>query len=50
VINPQGEIVTKYRKMFPWLPYEAGTEPGTEFCIFDVPDVGRFGLSICYDS
>ena len=19
------------------------------FCVFDVPDVGRFGLSICYD-
>jgi len=22
---------------------------GTEFCVFDVPEVGRFGLSICYD-
>ncbi len=22
---------------------------GTEFCVFDVPDVGRFGVSICYD-
>ena len=50
VINPEGEIVAKYRKMFPWLPYEAGTEAGTEFCVFDVPDVGRFGLCICYDS
>ena len=50
VINPAGEIVTKYRKMFPWLPYEAGTEAGTEFCVFDVPDIGRFGLCICYDS
>ncbi len=50
VINPEGEIVVKYRKMFPWLPYEAGTEAGTEFCVFDVPDVGRFGLCICYDS
>lgn len=50
VINPAGEIVAKYRKMFPWLPYEAGTEAGTDFCVFDVPDVGRFGLCICYDS
>lgn len=50
VINPDGDIVARYRKMFPWLPYEAGTEPGTEFCVFDVPDVGRFGLCICYDS
>jgi hypothetical protein len=23
--------------------------PGSEVCVFDVPDVGRFGLSICYD-
>jgi len=49
VINPQGEIVTHYRKMFPFLPYEAGVSGGTEFCVFDVPGVGRFGLSICYD-
>lgn len=49
VINPQGEVVRKYRKMFPFRPYEGGVEAGTEFCIFDVPDVGRFGLSICYD-
>ena len=49
VINPKGEIVTRYRKMFPFYPYEVGVTPGTEFCVFDVPDVGRFGVSICYD-
>ena len=49
VINPDGEIVAKYSKMFPFRPYEAGISAGTEFCVFDVPDVGRFGLSICYD-
>lgn len=49
VISPEGKIVAKYRKMFPWLPYEAATKPGTEFCVFDVPNVGRFGLCICYD-
>jgi predicted amidohydrolase len=49
VINPQGEIVSTYRKMFPFLPYEQGVEAGTGFCVFDVPNVGRFGLSICYD-
>jgi predicted amidohydrolase len=49
VINPQGEIVAKYSKMFPFRPYEAGISAGTEFCIFDVPEVGRFGVSICYD-
>ena len=50
VINPSGEIVSKYRKMFPFRPYETEeVSAGTEFCVFDVPDVGRFGLSICYD-
>lgn len=49
VINPAGEVVRTYSKMFPFLPYEVGVSPGTDFCIFDVPDVGRFGLSICYD-
>ena len=49
VIDPQGEIVAKYSKMFPFRPYEVGISSGTEFCVFDVPEVGRFGLSICYD-
>jgi len=49
VISPDGDIVAKYRKMFPWLPYEAGTEAGDEFCVFEIPEVGRFGLCICYD-
>ncbi len=48
-ISPEGEIVAKYRKMFPWLPYEGGTSAGNEFCVFDIPEVGRFGLIICYD-
>ena len=48
-INPQGEIVGRYDKMFPFMPYETGVKGGEEFCVFDVPDVGRFGLSICYD-
>lgn len=49
VINPQGEVIARYRKMFPFMPYEVGVESGTEFCVFDVPEVGRFGVSICYD-
>jgi predicted amidohydrolase len=49
VINPQGEVVTRYSKMFPFYPYEVGVTPGHQFCVFDVPDVGRFGVSICYD-
>jgi len=49
VINPKGEIVGRYDKMFPFTPYEANVTGGTEFLTFDVPDIGRFGLSICYD-
>jgi predicted amidohydrolase len=49
VINPSGEIVRRYRKMFPFRPFESDVAGGTEFCMFDVPGVGRFGLSICYD-
>jgi len=49
VIDPHGEIVARYSKMFPFRPYESGVEAGTDFCVFDVPEVGRFGLSICYD-
>ncbi len=49
VIDPSGQVVARYRKMFPFLPYEQGITPGTEFVVFDVPSVGRFGVSICYD-
>ncbi len=49
VINPQGEVVERYRKMFPFYPYEKGVSAGDKFVVFDVPDVGRFGVSICYD-
>ena len=49
VLNPAGEVVARYRKIFPFYPYETGVTPGSEVCVFDIPDVGRFGLSICYD-
>ncbi len=49
VIAPDGTVVTRYRKMFPFRPYERAIEAGDRFCVFDVPGVGRFGLSICYD-
>ena len=49
VIDPRGNVVARYRKMFPFLPYEKGVRAGSEFTVFDVPGVGRFGVSICYD-
>jgi predicted amidohydrolase len=49
VIDPAGQIIGRYDKMFPFLPLEAGVAGGTEFLVFDVPEIGRFGVSICYD-
>ncbi len=48
VVSPSGELVATYRKLFPWMPYEP-TVPGDTYTTFDIPDVGRFGLAICYD-
>lgn len=48
-INPQGEVVSRYDKLFPFFPYEEGVTAGDRFSTFDVPEVGRFGISICYD-
>ncbi|MFB7591062.1 carbon-nitrogen hydrolase family protein [Streptomyces sp. NPDC056169] len=47
-VSPEGETVARYRKVFPWQPYEK-TAPGHEFTVFDIPGVGRVGLAICYD-
>jgi predicted amidohydrolase len=49
VIDPGGKVVARYRKMFPFLPYENGVTAGSEFVVFDVPQIGRFGISVCYD-
>jgi formamidase len=48
VISPEGELVARYRKVFPWRPTEHSV-PGDAFVTFDIPDVGRIGLAICYD-
>lgn len=49
VIDPLGNVVRRFRKLFPFRPYERDVAGGSEFCVFDVPQVGRFGVSICYD-
>jgi len=48
VINPQGKIVTQYRKMYPWRPVE-DCKSGKDFCVFDIPGSARLGMTICYD-
>ncbi len=49
VINPQGLVVGRHEKMFPFAPFEANIEPGRQPLVFDIPEVGRFGVLICYD-
>jgi predicted amidohydrolase len=49
VFSPEGRLAAAYRKCFPWRPYEKFV-PGSEFVVFDLPGIGRAGLSICYDS
>lgn len=47
-ISPQGTIAAKYRKLFPWMPFER-MSPGDEHVTFDIPGLGSAGLAICYD-
>lgn len=47
-ISPAGEIVARYRKMFPWMPHEEVT-PGDQYVTFDIEGICRVGMSICYD-
>ena len=49
VISPDGEVVARYRKQYPFLPYEKGVSDGDRFVVFDIPGAGRIGLIICYD-
>ena len=48
VLSPEGELVTSYRKCFPWVPFETSL-PGSQAVVFDIPGVGRLGLAICHD-
>ncbi|MFC7344370.1 carbon-nitrogen hydrolase family protein [Saccharopolyspora griseoalba] len=47
--SPEGELAASYRKIFPWRPYEPYRRGG-EFVVFDAPDLGRVGFSICFDA
>lgn len=48
VYGPDGRIHAAYRKVFPWRPSEP-YDPGAAWVVFDLPGVGRIGLTICYD-
>lgn len=48
VVSPDGEVVAKYRKQWPWAPYET-TVAGDETRVFEIPGKGTIGMTICYD-
>jgi formamidase len=49
VFAPSGELVVRYRKLYPWMPFET-VRPGTHPApVFEIPRVGRVGVMICYD-
>ena len=48
VFSPAGELITSYRKCFPWQPYET-VLPGREVVGFEIDGIGRLGLAICHD-
>ena len=49
VINPDGEVIGRYSKMFPFTPLEQGITPGKDFFVWDIEGAGRFGILNCYD-
>jgi predicted amidohydrolase len=49
VISPDGVVISRYRKQFPWMPYEKAVTPGDQFSVFEIPGIGHFGVSTCYD-
>lgn len=49
VFGPDGKVVARYAKRYPFVPYERGVDGGDAFVVFDVPGAGRVGLMICYD-
>lgn len=49
VFGPDGKVVGRYDKIYPFLPYETGVAAGKKPLVFDIPGVGRIGIGICYD-
>lgn len=49
LFDPSGRLRARYRKMFPWRPFEPH-DPGTEFVVQDLDGAAVAGMSICYDA
>jgi predicted amidohydrolase len=46
IIDPTGQVVARYDKMFPFLPYEKGVASGNNYVVFDVPGTGKVAVVI----
>mgnify|MGYP001828741059 FL=1 len=40
VIDPEGQVVARYRKQYPFYPYEKNVAGSDNFVVFEVPGVG----------
>ena len=49
LIDPAGRVVARYRKIFPWTPYERGVTAGDGFVVTRAGGAS-LGISICYDA
>src|SRR5262245_51182217 len=49
IVSPEGEVIGRYRKMFPFTPLETGVAAGDQFFVWDIEGAGRFGILNCYD-
>jgi predicted amidohydrolase len=48
IINPDGEVALKYRKMMPWCPKEPWT-PGEAMNVCDGPKGSKIAITLCSD-
>jgi formamidase len=50
LFSPRGELVLRYRKLFPWMPFDDETPGNEPLEVYRIPRIGAVGMMICYDS
>ena len=46
---PDGTLVSTYRKLFPWMPFERSDAGSAPPPVVELPRIGLVGMMICYD-